>query len=461
MAEADPIIKRPDGTASSGAGEGGLAALLQYEAELRRHAEVPALHYFLANESGRVVGYDQLFIMRRSRFGSGFEIVTVSSLATVDRNAPLIHAIEQEMNARLVDEAATQVMVMDVSSYTNPEQGVEMEIRDYPFHHWLWQPLMFEEGPCFGGLLLARTNEFSESEKARLARIAETASHAWRALTHGHPVRQIRKPTKRQTRILLGLLVVVLLFPVRMSALAPVEVVAARPFALTAPVDGVISRIHVVPNALVEKGQLLVSFDDLKLSNELQLAEDQVAIAKARAERANIETFTDHSRAREMSITRAELELARADLSYAKAMYERRNILAPRAGMAIYSDRRDWEGRAVSIGEPIMQLSDPQDVLFRINLPAREQMALAPGNKVKVFLDIQPLWSLTGRLETASYQARMTPDEVMAFALTARPVGDVPRIGSRGTARVYGRWVPLAYSLFRRPIASFRQFIGF
>lgn len=55
----------------------------------------------------------------------------------------------------------------------------------------------------------------------------------------------------------------------------------------------------------------------------------------------------------------------------------------------------------------------------------------------------------------------MTPEQVVAFALTARPVGATPRIGSRGTARVYGRWVPLAYALFHRPIASLRQFFGY
>ncbi|MCW6536162.1 HlyD family efflux transporter periplasmic adaptor subunit [Sphingomonas lycopersici] len=48
-----------------------------------------------------------------------------------------------------------------------------------------------------------------------------------------------------------------------MSAQAPVEVVAARPFILSAPVDGMISTIHIVPNAAVKKGDPLVSFDGL------------------------------------------------------------------------------------------------------------------------------------------------------------------------------------------------------
>ena len=37
----------------------------------------------------------------------------------------------------------------------------------------------------------------------------------------------------------------------------------------------------------------------------------------------------------------------------------------------------------------------------------------------------------------------------------------LPRLGLRGTARLEGRRVLLAYWLFRRPISALRQFIGF
>ena len=55
---------------------------------------------------------------------------------------------------------------------------------------------------------------------------------------------------------------------------------------------------------------------------------------------------------------------------------------------------------------------------------------------------------------------RSTADAILAFAITAKPVGATPRIGSRGTAKLYGQWVPLSYALLKRPIASLRQYIG-
>jgi hypothetical protein len=33
-------------------------------------------------------------------------------------------------------------------------------------------------------------------------------------------------------------------------------------------------------------------------------------------------------------------------------------------------------------------------------------------------------------------------------------------LGMMGTARIHGRWVPLAYYLLRRPLAAARQWLG-
>lgn len=433
----------------------GLADLLQFEADLRRPGEVMELLFLLANETRRVVPYDQLFVLRQARIGGGLEVAAVSSLPVVDRNAPLIQGVE-----RTLGEAFREKDPDKPHSLSPPRGGDDLALQEYPFQNWYWHPFLDREGVMFGGLLFARETGFAESDGARIARIAETGSHAWRALTGNQPVRRIRKPTGREKKALLVLLAVILLFPVRLTAIAPMEVVAARPVALTAPINGVIGEVLVVPNAPVRQGQVLVRFDDLKLENEVALARERVTIAQARAERANSEAFDDRSQAREISIARGELDLARADLAYAEQMAQRGAIIAPQAGMAIFSDRRDLEGRAVQIGDPIMQIADESDAIYRIDLPAREQLDLRPGGPVEIYLDSSPLWAIDAKLETASYEARMTPEGVLAFALTARSTGEPPRLGSRGTAKVSGRWVPLIYSVLRRPIASLRQTIG-
>jgi Biotin-lipoyl like/HlyD family secretion protein len=443
LVAAQPAATAPDASI--------LAALLQYEGDLRRQQSVDELLYFIANESRRVLGYEQMFILRGSRLSAHMQVACASSLATIDRNAPLIQAIEKVISG--IDTADQQAIDTAV-------QGDDAALGEYPFRSWRWQPLKRSDAEPFGGLLIARAAPMSDAEVFRMERIAETASHAWRALTGDEPVRRVgRFGPKERKGALIGLSLVALC-PVQMSALAPVEIVAARPFVVAAPFSGVIARIHVPPNAPVKKGQVLVSFDDVKLSNELQLAEEKRAVAKARAERATSAAFGAAEEGREIAIARAEYDLAEAEYKFAREVMDKSTIKAPRDGMAIYGDRRDLEGRAINVGDPILQVADPRSISMRIDLPAAEQLAIPKDGRVQVWLDAQPLWSIEGAVQYASYQARQTPEGVLAFAVNAKPVSATPRIGSRGTAKLYGSWVPLGYSIFRRPIATLRQTIG-
>ena len=451
---ATPIQLVPIAPTASG-DTSGLAALLQYEGDLRRQPSVSELLYFITNESRRVLSYEQMFLFRQAQMGDNYHVVCISSLATVDRNAPLIQAIE-----KIVIGIEQSAGITEAHNLTLPALSEDPAMNEYPFEHAYWQPLKNDDGTVFAGFLFTRSTAFAEGEGFRITRIADTSSHAWRALTGNKPVRKIGRFGPRERKAAIIATILLFLFPVRMSALAPVEIVAARPFVVAAPFSGVISRIHFAPNAAVKRGQTLITFDDVKLSNELKLAEEKLAVAKARSERATSTTFGSAEESGEISTTRAEYDLAQAEYKFASEVMDKTQIKAPRDGMVIYGDRRDWEGRAVNVGDPIMQLANPKAIAMRIDLPAAQQMSLPNGARVKVWLDAQPLWAVEGKVENASYQARKTSEGVLAFAVTAKPLSGNPRIGSRGTAKLYGRWVPFGYSLFRRPIASLRQMIG-
>ena len=445
----------PSTPAGAGVDAEKLAALLQFEAEIRRQQSVSELHYLIANESRRILEYGQLFVLRQAMAGHGFHIKCASSLATVDRNAPLLQGLE-----KLVAALGAQYGLDKARDFDAVSLSSDPAIAEYPFQRLRWQPLLGSDGVPFGGMLVAGSDPLRPGEALRLERIAETAAHSWRALTGNKPVRRLPALDLRKKRLIALAAGVLLLFPVRLTALAPAEIVAQRPFVVSAPFSGVIASIDVAPNAPVKAGQVLLRFDDVRLSNELKVAEEKLAVARSRLERSTSSAFGGTDETPDIAIMRAEFDLAQADYQYAKDVVGLSAIRAPRGGMALYSDRRDWEGRAVNVGDPIMQVVDPGDVMIRIELPAAEQMSLEKGAKVKMWLDAQPLWAVEGRLETASYQARQTPSGTLAFAITATPVSATPRIGSRGTAQVYGRWVPLVYSLLKRPISSLRQFVG-
>lgn len=435
--------------------QGSLAALLQFEGEVRRWQTVPELVYHIANESRRIVGYDQLFVLRHARVGERHQVIAASSLPTIDRNAPLIQAVEATIAALAGTTGLDRAHDFDGRAL-KPDPALD----DYPFPVWHWQPLQTTAGEVFAGLILARREPLRESEKVRVARIADTSAHAWRALTGGMPVRKIKGMDKRERRAAAVLAAVVAFFPVQMTALAPVEVVAARPFVVAAPFAGVVSRIEVAPNQSVTAGQPIVTLDDTKVRNEFELAAEKVQVARARVERSTSAAFEPGDETRDLTITQAERSLAEADYAYARDLLTRSRIVAPKTGVALYSDRRDWEGRAVNTGDPILQIVDPAQVEFRVDLPTKEQLELRRGSQVKVWLDANPLWALDARLDNVSYQSRLTPGGVLSFAVTAQPLGQKPRIGSRGTAKVYGGWAPLCYTLLKRPIASVRQYLG-
>ena len=90
-------------------------------------------------------------------------------------------------------------------------------------------------------------------------------------------------------------------------------------------------------------------------------------------------------------------------------------------------------------------------------------IAAKDGARVVVYLDSDPLAPIEATLVRASYQASVTGEGQYAFRLFARLAVDgdrLPRIGTRGTAQVYGERVSLFFYLFRRPITAIRQRLG-
>ncbi|MND64157.1 hypothetical protein D3C80_554840 [compost metagenome] len=111
-------------------------------------------------------------------------------------------------------------------------------------------------------------------------------------------------------------------------------------------------------------------------------------------------------------------------------------------------------------GERLLEIADPAEAELRIELPVADAIDLAPGAEVALFLDSDPLHRHSAQLERAAYQAQTTPAGQLAYRLDARFSAGPPRIGLRGTAKVFGQRAPLALYLLRRPLAALRQAVG-
>ncbi len=469
--------------ASSDDGQGGkpgggaganarLAMLLRLEGELRELPDRRAVELFAVNEFRQLLPFSQAAFISLDKRGKA-RITAFSGLAQVDRQAPLVRALERLASQLLrKSEDATKHGAVDTLredllqlAGDDPAPGLE----DWPFRHALWHLLRDREGRPFAALMFMRAEPWREADAVIGARLAGATGQAVRALAPRSLFERVRIPRK----LWLGGLVLLLLamfIPVPMTAVAPVEVVADKPLPITAPLDGVIAAVAVSPNTRVRKGQELFRIDATRLRAEAEIAARREQVARARLATLRKAAFTNPRAREQLAEARTELELAHAEREYAERLLARVHVAAPQEGVVIFADRARLIGKPVKTGEKIMELADPSRVVFRVDLPVSDSIAIREGGRVKVFLDADPLSAIEAKVRWASFHAEEIPGGLLAFRIIADPLATTEeqqrelkrllRIGFRGSAQVFGEKVPLGFYLLRRPIAAIRQFWG-
>lgn len=436
------------------------AALLKLQADLLDIRTRTELAYFVANEPRLILRAQQVVVLSRSSRGD-MRVRAVSSVTAVERSSPAILWFESIMHA--LDEA--HGLAVDcgfkATAFGGGYQGFG---KSYPLGHLLWVPWLDREGKVFAGMLMARTTPFTSQEAALGRHLAGSFSQAWRAL--GAPGwRKSRFLRASRTTLIGGSIaaLIAMAVPVPMTALAPVEVAPRAPTIVTAGVEGVILGVHVEPNQPIVRGQVLVRMVDTTLRNRFEIAEREVGVAAMRYKKAAQLAFTDIRGRHELAIAQAELELKTSERNYAADLLERSEIKADRAGVAFFADKKDLVGKPVSVGEKLMEIANPAEIEFRIDLGVADAIVLRDEARVKIFLDSDPLRSIEAKLVRSAYRARVRENQQLAFRLVAEAepeaVGAL-RLGARGTAQVYSDRVPLGFYLLRRPLAAARQWFG-
>ncbi len=435
-----------------------LELLLNLEADARKAATLKEFMFFATNETRKILGFRQAFYVQL-RGDKLCEIMSVSSLATVERHAPLIVSLEAGLKQLRAEQKLAQTVIVSVASL-NAQNTTDLN--QYPFPNLMWLPFVTREAHAFAGLLVARETPWEPRDYNIATRLAATYSHAACALTSRSRL-FLETSNRKPWAIGAGIIALMALFiPIPMSTLAPVEVVAREPIVVAAPIEGVVEGIKIEPNTPVKKGDILLSFQNIALKNKFDIAERAVQVARAKEMKAAQSAFTDATGRHDLAITNAELKLAEAERDYAKDMLAKTTLIAPKDGLAIFSSVKEWEGRPVMQGERIIEIADPALVELGIELPVKDAIVLHDGADVKVFLDSDPLHALPATLTRAGYHAQPTAGNGLSFMLYARlnDRNNFPRIGYRGTAQVYGGRTFLGFYLFRRPISALRQMIG-
>ena len=157
-------------------------------------------------------------------------------------------------------------------------------------------PIFSPQRGLQGFLLLARNEIFSENENELISHLSRTYGHAYNTFLVNYSIRDFFKKnfTGKKRWITISVIILIFLFPVRMTSTAPVEVVAKNPFLITSPFDGVVKKIVANNNDLTKPGELLVLLEDIDLLNEFNLAKQALQVSEKELLRTRQSSFTDN-----------------------------------------------------------------------------------------------------------------------------------------------------------------------
>lgn len=447
------------------------AALAIAEERCRAARSIEALAFTIANETWNLLPFRQALVWREGIAGPS--LLAVSGLAALPEDSPFtvwVQRLVQELWPRLgltpqnVDLAAFQGPgANDSASAPMPSRDLVSGWQEWWPAHLMVVPLRRHDEQM-GVVLLLFEDALGKDEQALVQRLQGTWSYCAWALTRGrHRLFHWRLPAAPLRWLALIAVAGLLCLPIHQSALAPAEIVALKAIAVAAPIEGVVKTFHVQPNEAARSGQPLFSLDDTTLRNRREVTLRALEVAAAELLSAQQKAFDDNKARGEVATLQGRIAERRAELRAVEEQLRRVDVKAPRDGIAVFGDINDWQGRPVVTGERVMQLADPKDAGVLVFLPVADAIALEHGARVRVFLHVAPLAPVEATLSETSYQAVLSPEGIASYRLRGTIDSadqDVARIGLKGTAKIYGASVPLAYYIMRRPLAALRQWSG-
>ncbi len=328
-----------------------------------------------------------------------------------------------------------------------------------------------------GLLLLARDTPWTEPETALLVEWMDSWRHAWLSLVRPrigwswrrtpqmlreHLQRVPGRPWwKQRAARWAGAVLLVLLFPVRLTVLAPGELVPSDPAVIRAPFDGVVASFLVKPNETVKTGQPLFTFDDATLASRLEVARQALGTAEAEYRQGSQQALGDAKYKSQLVVLAGKIEERRAEAAYLQGQLERSRVVSPRDGIALFDDPTEWLGKPVVTGERILRVAPADQSEVEAWLPVGDAIPIEAGAPATLYLNASPLSPVSAAVRYVAHDAVARPDGSYAYRVRAALEEKTRhRVGLKGTVKLAGGWVPFIYWMLRRPVAAARQFIG-
>jgi len=441
-----------------------LMALIELSRRARLSSTEDELVFQLVNGTHTLMPYRQAVL-----WVDGSRPRGLSGVSQADINAPYVQWL-------------TRFQEEYLSTLTEPTMIVSADLTDDMREAWdEWMPAhgLFIPfgGANKGGLLCVREVGWTDQEVTLLQEWLEVWNHAWRAMLQRNAPRiniQWRSwkswlasaksdlPWYKRKMYWVPIAVLVfLLFPVRLTVLAPGELVPTKPVIVRSPIEGVIAQFHVKPNERVEVNQPLFDFDEVLLQSRATVAVQSLETALAQYRQTSQLALSDPKYKADLAAQAGTVQERRAEATYLADQLKRSRVVAEKAGMVLFDDASSWLGKPVAIGESIMRIVRTEDVEVEAWLPLSDAVTLKEGSRVRLYLQSDPLNPVQASLRYVAHQAVERPDGVYAYRVRAALTKPTKhRVGLKGTAKLESDRTTMFYWLFRRPLTVVRTTLG-
>lgn len=449
-------------TAPGGGHHDLIQALLGLSRKARSSNDTAELNFLLVNATHQLLRYRQAFL-----WVDGKKPVAASGVIEPEPNSPMMRWLATLYEEQLQEMASG---VIEVESFAPSTQESWQEFLP-AFAVWF-----SGSGNKPMGLLLARDVAWQDAEVGLLNEWWQIWLHAHQALEmrlaksseplFKNVLKKINNPQlpwyRRTIFRALAVVLVVMLLPVKMTVIAPGQIVPSDPVWVTSPIDGVISEFYVDPGQRVEADDPLFRFDDEMLLSQLKAAEHSYNTARARYEQVTQQALGDERYMERLAELMGKVEQSRVELAYLDSQSTRSLVTADKSGVVLFEHPSEWIGKPVSPGEQVMKIIDPDKKEIEAWLAIEDAIPITDGASVKLHVNSAPFSPVKATVSFVAYDASERPNGSYAYRLRAsldNPTSH--RVGLKGTVRVSGDWTTLIYWLLRRPIGSLRAMVGF
>lgn len=438
----------------------GILSLLKLARSQTTHAD---LGFVIVNQTHNVVPYFQAFLWDIEHRDSP-RVVAASGVSDIDHHAPVVRFMAAFVKRMRKSDAATIMSSIDADTLS---ESLREEWLEWFPRYAVWCPFITDARDVRQGVIATNDIPFTPAQIESLSAVVEGYAHCWRTVgKRGNRASLFSWRALRKSYWLLTgafLLAICMFIPVRFSVLAGARVVPTNPIIVAAPIDGVIDQVLVRPNQTVRSKQLLFEFNDTQARTSYELAESDYRIAIADYELSVQKSFTDIASKAESETLALRVEEKRLAVDFARVRLAQTSVYAEKDGIALFVNADHWKGRPVSTGERIMTIANPNSVELIVELDPGDGGAVVDGAEIDFFVDTDPNNPIKSTVRQIAYETELSETGELFFPISATFAADadVPRLGLKGTAKVYGDDVSLFYFLFRKPWSIVRQSLNF